>query len=173
MENTSATVDAKGRVMIGRGGDLTNSKRLAAVKLVVPDDHFDENGSPKPAESVNGWTVFCTNFNKECGIDDMQDLFSDYGNVQSIKVEFDQITMESRGYFLVKYKEKESADAAIEALNGSIVHGKTIKVEYAFRCCPDGYVVEEVTVDDESRKRMHEGSSNVSANTKEANVASS
>ena len=158
MSDPSATVDKKGRLMIGRGGDLTESKRLASVKLHIPSDPFDESGNPKSVASADGWTVFCTNFNKECGIDDIEDLFSDFGDIQSIKVDFDPITMESRGYFFVKYKRRESADAAIAGLHNTMVHRKKIEVCYAFYSCPEGYIPssDDGVHEEASRKRVNE-----------------
>mmetsp|Transcript_9383 Transcript_9383/g.14232 ORF Transcript_9383/g.14232 Transcript_9383/m.14232 type:complete len:155 (-) Transcript_9383:58-522(-) len=123
-----STVDSAGRIMIGRGGDLTKSKRLAAIR---PDAGTEIDGEYVP--SADGWTIFCSNFNTECTADDIQDLFGEYGEIVTIKADFDPITMESRGYFLVKYRTRESADAAVAELNQTNAHGKVINVSFAFR----------------------------------------
>lgn len=57
----------------------------------------------------------------------LQDIFLEFGNILSCKV----VTFEdgkSKGYGFVQYESEESANAAIEKLNGSTVGGKHIYV---------------------------------------------
>ncbi|KNH06988.1 RNA recognition motif domain containing protein [Perkinsela sp. CCAP 1560/4] len=151
-QESGCTVDSIGRVMIGRGSDLTKSKRLAKVKLDI-----SPNVNEEFVKSAGGWTVFCSNFNKECSADDIRDAFSEYGEIDAIKVDFDQITMESRGYFLVKYKHKESAQSAVDELNGTNVHGQVINVVFAFKNIPLDYGTEAIAEEaPETRKRPND-----------------
>lgn len=62
--------------------------------------------------------------------DDLRDLFAEYGAVQSLKFVNDRETGRFRGFAFV---EMEDADAlaAIEALDGTSVAGRTLKVNEA------------------------------------------
>ncbi|MFP4258579.1 MAG: RNA recognition motif domain-containing protein [Desulfovermiculus sp.] len=62
--------------------------------------------------------------------DDLRDLFSQYGEVQSANIIYDRETGRSRGFGFVEMAE-ESADSAIEALNGNEFGGRTLRVNEA------------------------------------------
>jgi RNA recognition motif-containing protein len=62
--------------------------------------------------------------------DDLRDLFSQYGEVQSANIIYDRETGRSRGFGVVEMAE-ESADSAIEALNGNEFGGRTLRVNEA------------------------------------------
>ncbi|WP_027369410.1 RNA recognition motif domain-containing protein [Desulfovermiculus halophilus] len=62
--------------------------------------------------------------------DDLRDLFSQYGEVQSANIIYDRETGRSRGFGFVEMAE-ESADSAMEALNGNEFGGRTLRVNEA------------------------------------------
>ena len=62
--------------------------------------------------------------------DDLRDLFSQYGEVQSANIIYDRETGRSRGFGFVEMAE-ESADSAIESLNGNEFGGRTLRVNEA------------------------------------------
>jgi len=63
----------------------------------------------------------------------LEDLFSKHGKVESSQVMFDPHTQESRGFGFVKMASTEEAEAAIAALNGMMVDGKSLTVAHARR----------------------------------------
>lgn len=63
--------------------------------------------------------------------DDLQEIFSAYGEVTSAKVVFDRETGNSKGFGFVEMSDGEAAKAAISALNGSEVDSKEIVVKEA------------------------------------------
>lgn len=63
--------------------------------------------------------------------DDLQEIFSAYGEVTSAKVIFDRETGNSKGFGFVEMSNDEEAKAAISALNESEVDGKEIVVKEA------------------------------------------
>jgi len=63
--------------------------------------------------------------------DDLQEIFSAYGEVTSAKVVFDRETGNSKGFGFVEMSDDEEAKAAISALNESEVDGKEIVVKEA------------------------------------------
>jgi RNA recognition motif-containing protein len=59
------------------------------------------------------------------------DLFTEHGNVESVRVITDRVTGRSRGFGFVEMASDEEAAAAIEALNGSEMDGRTLTVNEA------------------------------------------
>ena len=57
--------------------------------------------------------------------------FSEHGDVKSAKVMMDRDTGQSKGFGFVEMASAESANAAIEALNGMSVDGRKIVVSLA------------------------------------------
>lgn len=75
-------------------------------------------------------SIYVGNIPFSASEDDLRDLFSEYGAVQSLKFVNDRETGRFRGFAFV---EMEDADAlaAIEALDGSPLAGRTLKVNEA------------------------------------------
>lgn len=61
----------------------------------------------------------------------LNELFSQYGTVQSAKVITDRYTGQSRGFGFVEMATGEEAQKAIAALNGSSLGGRTLVVNEA------------------------------------------
>jgi len=55
----------------------------------------------------------------------LKDIFSPYGTVEEANVVIDRLTKMSRGYGFVKFTTKESAQSAIDALNGKPLEGSS------------------------------------------------
>lgn len=67
------------------------------------------------------------------GVTDQQlnDLFAEYGTIESAKVITDRETGRSRGFGFVEFNNDEEAKAAMEALNGQEHQGRTLVVNEA------------------------------------------
>jgi len=63
--------------------------------------------------------------------DELEKIFSEYGEVTSAKIIFDKVTQNSKGYGFVEMPDNEEAEKAIAALNGSELDGKEIVVKEA------------------------------------------
>jgi ELAV/HuD family splicing factor len=63
--------------------------------------------------------------------DDVKNLFSAVGRVQSCKLIKDKLSQTSLGYAFVNYFTAEDAEKAIQNLNGLPLQSKTVKVSYA------------------------------------------
>ena len=75
--------------------------------------------------------LFVARLNSSTTGDDLQEIFSQYGEVSSAKVIFDRETGNSKGFGFVEMPNAEEANAAIAALNESEVDGKEIVVKEA------------------------------------------
>jgi RNA recognition motif-containing protein len=75
--------------------------------------------------------IYVGNLSFEVTDDDLRQLFAAYGEVESASVVKDRFSGESRGFGFVEMPAKKDADAAIAALNGTDVKGRTITVNEA------------------------------------------
>jgi RNA recognition motif-containing protein len=62
--------------------------------------------------------------------DEVRGLFSQYGNVQSVKIVTDRETGRPRGFAFVEMPDSD-ADAAIEGLAGHEMGGRALKINEA------------------------------------------
>jgi RNA recognition motif-containing protein len=61
--------------------------------------------------------------------EELNDMFAEYGNVSSAKIIYDRETGRSRGFGFVEMDN--GAEEAISSLNGSMVGGRSLKVNEA------------------------------------------
>jgi cold-inducible RNA-binding protein len=62
---------------------------------------------------------------------DLHDVFSEVGQVDSSQVIMDRATNRSRGFGFVEMANDEAADAAVKKLNGRDIKGRPIRVNEA------------------------------------------
>jgi RNA recognition motif-containing protein len=62
---------------------------------------------------------------------ELEDLFTNYGSVQEAAVVTDRETGRSRGFGFITMPDDGEANAAIEALNGTEIEGRTLTVNEA------------------------------------------
>ncbi len=62
---------------------------------------------------------------------EIEQFFSEYGTVLSVKIIIDKFTKRSKGYAFVEMEDESQAQSAIESLNGKEVQGRSIKVSKA------------------------------------------
>lgn len=62
---------------------------------------------------------------------DLREAFEAFGKVTSATVIYDRATGQSKGFGFVEMANNSEADAAIKALNGRDLNGRTIKVNQA------------------------------------------
>jgi RNA recognition motif-containing protein len=62
---------------------------------------------------------------------ELRELFSEYGEIESLKIMKDQFTDRSRGFGFIEMANEEDAKKAIEALDGKDFMGKSLKVNEA------------------------------------------
>lgn len=62
---------------------------------------------------------------------DLRDLFSEYGEIESLKIIKDQFTERSRGFCFIEMVDENDAKKAIATLNGKDFMGKSLTVAEA------------------------------------------
>src|SRR5204862_7809253 len=75
--------------------------------------------------------LYVGNLSFETTENDLQDLFEQHGQVGEVALMLDRMTGKSRGFAFVPMNEKAEAEAAISALNGKELHGRTLRVSEA------------------------------------------
>jgi RNA recognition motif-containing protein len=75
--------------------------------------------------------IYVGNLSFEVTDDDLRQIFSAYGEVESASVVKDRFSGESRGFGFIEMPAKKDADAAIAGLNGTEQKGRTITVNEA------------------------------------------
>jgi RNA recognition motif-containing protein len=65
------------------------------------------------------------------GDQDLRDAFAPFGNVQSASVVIDRDSGQSRGFGFVEYGSSAEAQQAVDAMNGTMVDGRTLNVNVA------------------------------------------
>jgi cold-inducible RNA-binding protein len=75
--------------------------------------------------------VYVGNLGYSVASGDLEQLFAQYGTVESANVITDRSTGRSKGFGFVEMSSSAEAQAAIDALNGSSLEGRTITVNEA------------------------------------------
>lgn len=75
--------------------------------------------------------IYVGNLSYQLTEDELKSAFEAHGEVESARIVNDRDTGRSKGFGFVEMPEKDQATAAIEALNGSELGGRTITVNEA------------------------------------------
>ncbi len=75
--------------------------------------------------------IFIAGLSYNISESDLGDLFSEYGEIASAKIVTDRETGRSKGYGFVEMDDETEGNAAIEALNGKELDGRTLAVSVA------------------------------------------
>ena len=78
-----------------------------------------------------GKKLYVGNLSFELNTTAQEQLFSQYGTVESANVISDRYTGQSRGFGFVEMSSEEEAQAAISALDGQDCKGRALKVNVA------------------------------------------
>jgi len=62
---------------------------------------------------------------------ELEDLFAQHGQIQSVRIITDRMTGRSRGFGFVEMSTPEESEAAISALDGTQFNGRTLTVNEA------------------------------------------
>lgn len=75
--------------------------------------------------------IYAGNLDHSVTEDDLKDAFSEFGDVSSVNIIKDRSSGQSKGFGFVEMPNDSEADKAMEALNGSQLKGREIKVSQA------------------------------------------
>ena len=75
--------------------------------------------------------MYVGNLSFESTENDLQDLFEQHGTVNEVHLMMDRMTGKSRGFAFVTMNDGAQANAAMSALNGRELNGRTLTVNEA------------------------------------------
>ena len=75
--------------------------------------------------------IYIGNLPYESDEQSVRDAFAEHGNIDNVKIVIDQYTGRSKGFGFVTMSDWKEAQAAISALDGTSMGGRTIKVNQA------------------------------------------
>ncbi|GAB4838454.1 Serine/arginine-rich splicing factor sc35 [Ancistrocladus abbreviatus] len=90
--------------------------------------HFGRSGPPDIADT---YSLLVLNITFRTTADDLFPLFDKYGKVVDIFIPRDRRTGDSRGFAFVRYKYADEAQKAVDRLDGRVVDGREITVQFA------------------------------------------
>merc|ERR1712187_279525 len=89
-----------------------------------------------PARSVEGWIIIISGIHEEAQDEDIQEIFSEFGNIKNLHLNLDRRNGFAKGYALLEYPFKKNAERALDEMNGKDFLGQKIKVDWAFSKTP-------------------------------------
>ncbi|MHC4416385.1 MAG: RNA recognition motif domain-containing protein [Planctomycetota bacterium] len=75
--------------------------------------------------------IYVGNLSFQTTEQELNDLFAEHGQVDSVSIITDRMTGRSRGFGFVEMSDDNEAKAAMDALNGAELSGRTLKVNEA------------------------------------------
>ena len=75
--------------------------------------------------------LYVGNLNYSLQEDELKQIFSEFGEVVSVKIITDKYTGQGKGFGFVEMTDETEASKAIDKLNGADVKGRNIKVNKA------------------------------------------
>ncbi|KAK1554582.1 hypothetical protein Q3G72_014266 [Acer saccharum] len=90
--------------------------------------HFGKSGPPDIRDT---YSLLVLNITFRTSADDLFPLFDKYGKVVDVFIPRNRRTGESRGFAFVRYKYADEAQKAVEKLDGRVVDGREIMVQFA------------------------------------------
>ncbi|CAL5414917.1 unnamed protein product [Camellia sinensis] len=90
--------------------------------------HFGRSGPPDIRDT---YSLLVLNITFRTSADDLFPLFEKYGKVVDVFIPRDRRTGDSRGFAFVRYKYADEAQKAVEKLDGRVVDGREIMVQFA------------------------------------------
>nr|QMX85232.1 serine/arginine-rich protein SC18 [Dimocarpus longan] len=90
--------------------------------------HFGKSGPPDIRDT---YSLLVLNITFRTTADDLFPLFDKYGKVVDVFIPRNRRTGESRGFAFVRYKYADEAQKAVDKLDGRVVDGREIMVQFA------------------------------------------
>lgn len=119
-ETEEAAVNAIQKV----NGMLLNDKKVFVGRFVPRKEREKELGE-KAKKFTN---VYIKNFGEDLGEDKLKEIFSKFGKITSYKVIMAEDGGKNKGFGFVSFEDSESAEKAVDELNGMEMAGKTLYV---------------------------------------------
>ncbi|GAB2272635.1 hypothetical protein Dimus_007457 [Dionaea muscipula] len=94
----------------------------------VAVDEDEGEGSIGSEDSLDARRLFVGNLSYSMTSNQLTEVFSEAGQVQSVEIIYDRVTGRSRGFAFITMRRVEDVEAAIQMFDGSQIGGRTVKV---------------------------------------------
>ena len=91
------------------------NKHKGRIEKQVPIENIEENGR-----------LFVRNLNYQCTVEDLEELFKQYGPTTEINLPIDQLTQKIKGYAFITFMFPEHAKSAFQELDRSTFQGRLL-----------------------------------------------
>jgi hypothetical protein len=106
--------------------------RVGMLDPFLSNLESENQGSRVPQQEIPmGRKLYVGNLSYNTDSSELQELFSQYGSVQSAEIIADRDTGRSKGFGFVEFSTEEEAQAAIAGMNGKEVGGRALTVNEA------------------------------------------
>lgn len=96
----------------------------------------DKEEAGPHVKSVEGYIICITGINEEAQEEDVQEVFSEFGDIRNLHLNLNRRTGYVKGYAFIEYETSKEAKKAIDRMNGKMLLGQEIKVDWAFKKAP-------------------------------------
>ncbi len=127
---TFETTEAAGRAVREMNGRFFEGR---PVSVQYARQQMNTAGQGQNAKNPPSATLFMGNLSYELTDKDLNDLFANIQNVVDVRVAIDRRTGQPRGFAHADFTDVESAVRAYEELNGKIMFGRRLRVDYTKR----------------------------------------
>ncbi|KAL8630341.1 hypothetical protein Q9189_003978 [Teloschistes chrysophthalmus] len=76
-------------------------------------------------------TIFCANLDFGATQDEVSEAFGEHGEIKAVRIPTDPGTGQMKGFAYVEFNSLDDATAAFEAMKGTAINGRPIRVDYA------------------------------------------
>jgi|SRR5882724_7657163 len=111
---------------------------MRIVNLLAIFGFFISDSLPYFYQNYNYMNLFVAGLPYDVNDQELQQIFEEYGTVDSAKVILDKETRKSRGFGFVEMPDEAEANKAIQGLNEATLEGRKLSVKVAEERKPSG-----------------------------------
>ncbi|RDX40088.1 RNA-binding domain-containing protein, partial [Lentinus brumalis] len=125
-EAVEAALAMNGKEIDGRPVNIDKSEEKDKSEVREKRAQKFGDSASEPAS-----VLFVGNLSFDSTEDGLWEVFGEYGEVKSVRVPTDPESGRPRGFGYIEYSDIESAKKALEALSGTEINGRAIRLDYS------------------------------------------
>ncbi|KAG6554440.1 hypothetical protein Mapa_004357 [Marchantia paleacea] len=130
VSRSAEKIFASGLFLTTLSSRVVRSAGIAARAADLEEAETAVDSTPSSPAPAAGTKLYVGNLPWAVHSQQLAEIFQEYGNVELVEVIYDRDTQKSRGFAFVTMSTNEDAQRAIDALDGSELDGRVIKVNF-------------------------------------------